>query len=109
MMLAAMDAIRTITKLISDSVTFFWLFLRPPGTLAAENLFLRKQLTLYQERKQKPRRPVEKFQVLDILQAPPYPSFTELNILNLKHDPSSTPFELNKVLRRTGSIPSRLC
>src|SRR5215471_11612190 len=35
---------------------FLWLCLRPPTTLAAENLFLRKQLALYQERHVTPRR-----------------------------------------------------
>jgi putative transposase len=35
----------------------FWLLcLRPSATLAAENLFLRKQLALYQERHIKPQR-----------------------------------------------------
>jgi hypothetical protein len=35
----------------------FWLTLRPQITPAAENLFLRKQLAMFQERKAKPRRP----------------------------------------------------
>jgi putative transposase len=38
-------------------VTFIWLTLRPHGALAAENLFLRKQLAMYQERKLQPSRP----------------------------------------------------
>src|SRR5919108_480634 len=38
-----------------DVVRFLRLCLRPPTTLAAENLFLRKQLALYQERHVKPR------------------------------------------------------
>jgi hypothetical protein len=37
-----------------DVVWFLRLCLRPPTTLAAENLFLRKQLALYQERAVKP-------------------------------------------------------
>jgi hypothetical protein len=37
-------------------VRFLRLCLRPPASLAAENLFLRKQLALYQERHVKPRR-----------------------------------------------------
>jgi transposase InsO family protein len=39
-----------------DIVRFVWLCLRPSPALAAENLFLRKQLGLYQERQVKPRR-----------------------------------------------------
>src|SRR5205814_963698 len=39
-----------------DILTFLQLILRSPMALAAENLFLRKQLALYVERKQKPRR-----------------------------------------------------
>src|SRR2546425_929521 len=43
-------------RLLRDILTFFHLCLRSPAALAAENLFLRKQLTLYIERKAKPRR-----------------------------------------------------
>ena len=39
-----------------DLLTLFSLALRPSSSLAAENLFLRKQLSLYVERKKKPRR-----------------------------------------------------
>ncbi len=57
MILTVMDSIRAIFRLLSDLVTFFCLLLRPQVTLATENLFLRKQLVMYQERGQKPRRP----------------------------------------------------
>jgi len=42
--------------LVCDAVRFLLLCLRPSPALAAENLFLRKQLTLYQERQTTPRR-----------------------------------------------------
>src|SRR2546430_76618 len=42
--------------LLVDVVHFLWLCLRPSAGLAAENLFLRKQLACYQERHVKPRR-----------------------------------------------------
>ena len=42
--------------LVIDAMRFFRLCLRSPASLAAENLFLRKQLALYQERKVKPQR-----------------------------------------------------
>ena len=42
--------------LMCDAVRFLFLCLRPSPALAAENLFLRKQLTLYQERQTTPRR-----------------------------------------------------
>jgi putative transposase len=42
--------------LVCDGLRFLWLCLRPSPALAAENLFLRKQLALYQERHVKPRR-----------------------------------------------------
>jgi len=45
-----------LLKLIVDAVCYLGLCLRPSSTLAAENLFLRKQLALYQERQIKPRR-----------------------------------------------------
>ena len=41
---------------VCDASRFLLLCLRPSPTLAAENLFLRKQLALYQERNVKPRR-----------------------------------------------------
>src|SRR3989440_210330 len=42
--------------LILDATRWLWLCRRSPAALAAENLFLRKQLALYQERHVKPRR-----------------------------------------------------
>jgi transposase InsO family protein len=42
--------------LLIDGARYLWLCLRPSPALAAENLFLRKQLALYQERHVKPRR-----------------------------------------------------
>jgi hypothetical protein len=41
---------------VFDLVQLFFLVARSHSTLAAENLFLRKQLALLQERKVKPRR-----------------------------------------------------
>ena len=46
----------TIRRLLCDVVTLTGLALTPRAQLAAENLFLRKQLALYQERCVKPRR-----------------------------------------------------
>jgi len=47
---------RTMLTLLYDGLRFLGLCLRPSPALAAENLFLRKQLALYQERQQSPRR-----------------------------------------------------
>jgi hypothetical protein len=47
---------RTLLTLLYDGLRFLGLCLRPSPALAAENLFLRKQLALYQERQQSPRR-----------------------------------------------------
>ncbi len=44
-----------LLTLLRAASRFLWLCLRPPAALAAENLFLRKQLALYQEREVKPR------------------------------------------------------
>jgi putative transposase len=46
----------TLLILLADAGRFLLLCLRPSPALAAENLFLRKQLALYQERHVKPRR-----------------------------------------------------
>jgi hypothetical protein len=46
----------TWLTLLSDAVQYLILCLRRHSALAAENLFLRKQLALYQERDVKPRR-----------------------------------------------------
>src|SRR5258708_39921173 len=43
-------------RILADFVHFLCLGLRSRSSLAAENLFLRKQLAFYQERKVKPRR-----------------------------------------------------
>ena len=52
-----MEGVKTIITLLGDLAAFFWLTLHPQSPLAAENLFLRKQLAMFQERKAKPRRP----------------------------------------------------
>ncbi|MGD0010745.1 MAG: hypothetical protein ABSE93_19650 [Terriglobia bacterium] len=46
----------TVAALLGDTLTFIGLGLRSRSALMAENLFLRKQLTLYLEREVKPRR-----------------------------------------------------
>ena len=48
--------LRTSVGVFLDLLTFFRLMLRTPQAVAAENLFLRKQLALYVERKTKPHR-----------------------------------------------------
>src|SRR5215468_1229718 len=50
------DSFSTLYTLLVDAVCYLGLCLRPSMTLAAENLFLRKQLALYQERQVKLRR-----------------------------------------------------
>jgi hypothetical protein len=52
-----MDGAKIIIKLLGDLARFLWLSLRPQCSLAAENLFLHKQLALFKERNAKPRRP----------------------------------------------------
>jgi putative transposase len=47
----------TVRRLLRDFGTFVWLGFTSRARLAAENLFLRKQLALFQERHTKPRRP----------------------------------------------------
>jgi putative transposase len=51
-----MPLICILLTLLCDGMRFLLLCLRPSPALAAENLFLRKQLALYQERHVKPRR-----------------------------------------------------
>jgi putative transposase len=46
----------TLLLLLGDACRYLRLCLRSPAALAAENLFLRKQLALYQERNIPPRR-----------------------------------------------------
>jgi hypothetical protein len=45
-----------LLALLVDALRYLGLCLRPSAALAAENLFLRKQLALYQERHIKPKR-----------------------------------------------------
>jgi len=51
-----MDTAKAIIQLVVDFFRLLCLMLRPRGTLAAENLFLRKQLAFYRERNIRPRR-----------------------------------------------------
>ncbi len=50
------DVFQTAPNLLLDVLRFIRASLRPRCALAAENLFLRKQLALYLERQVKPRR-----------------------------------------------------
>src|SRR5215471_11308751 len=50
------ELVRNVLGMFIDALSFFCLTLRSPSALAAENLFLRKQLGLYIERQKKPRR-----------------------------------------------------
>jgi putative transposase len=52
--IALLDVAR---QLLTDVLRFAAVALRPARIVAAENLFLRRQLALYQERAVKPRRP----------------------------------------------------
>jgi putative transposase len=49
------ELVAMLLSLIVDAMCYLKLCLRPSPTLAAENLFLRQQLALYQERQVKPR------------------------------------------------------
>ena len=51
-----MPAARIFVRLIADLVVYLGLLIRPRKAIAAENLFLRRQLALYQERKVGPQR-----------------------------------------------------
>src|SRR5215813_12058609 len=53
---AVMHFLRTLSSVAFDLVRLAFLAVRSHNSLAAENLFLRKQLALFQERKAKPRR-----------------------------------------------------
>src|SRR5205809_5702351 len=53
---AVAHCFRTVSLVVVDLVRLAFLAARSHRSLAAENLFLRKQLALYQERRVKPRR-----------------------------------------------------
>ena len=53
------EFIRCVVRISVDVLTLFCLSLRSSAALAAENLFLRKQLALYVERRKKRRRPTD--------------------------------------------------
>ncbi len=57
MILVLMDVVRILLRLLADAAGFAWLLLQPRGAIAAENLFLRKQLAMYRQRGLRPRRP----------------------------------------------------
>ena len=51
MISAMMNSMKVIVRLIGDLLAFLWPAMQPRDALAAGNLFLRKQLAMYQERK----------------------------------------------------------
>jgi putative transposase len=51
-----MPAARIFLQSLADFVVYLGLLIRSRKAIAAENLFLRRQLALYQERKVDPRR-----------------------------------------------------
>ena len=53
-----------LLRLVVDAVQYLGLCLRPSPSLAAENLFLRKQLALYQERHVRPRRATDAIRIV---------------------------------------------
>jgi hypothetical protein len=55
-MLSFLHLLQTIFGVLVDALMFFQLCFRPTAAVAAENLFLRKQLGLFLERQVKPRR-----------------------------------------------------
>ena len=48
-----MSAARVFLQLIADFVVYLGLLIRPRKAIAAENLFLPRQLAVYQERKER--------------------------------------------------------
>ena len=59
----------TLYHISLDSIRFMGSLLRPKSALAAENLFLRKQLALYQEREVRPRRATDATRLTMVLTA----------------------------------------
>src|SRR5215831_6276155 len=53
-----------LLRLVIDAVRYLGLCLRPSPSLAAENLFLRKQLALYQGRHVRPRRATDAIRIV---------------------------------------------
>ncbi|MGI9332777.1 MAG: hypothetical protein ACR2RL_06410 [Gammaproteobacteria bacterium] len=51
-----MDVVNITLALLADLTAFLWLLLRPHRGVAAENLFLRRQLAMYRQRGVEPRR-----------------------------------------------------
>jgi putative transposase len=58
---------RVVLGLAADVLTFLRRTLRSRAALAAENLFLRKQLALYGERQVKPRRASDRMRLALVL------------------------------------------
>ena len=59
--------LRTAVGVFLDLLTFFRLILRTSQAVAAENLFLRKQLALYVERQTKPHRATDAVRFTPVL------------------------------------------
>jgi len=65
-------SLTTMLAVASDLAHLLVLGIRSRRALAAENLYLRKQLALFQERKEKPRRANASTRLVMVLLARPY-------------------------------------
>src|SRR5215831_10667868 len=75
------NMLRTASDLLLDALRFARGIVRPRAALAAENLFLRKQLALYLERQVKPRRPRVAARLTLVLLSRPFPWRPALTIV----------------------------
>jgi hypothetical protein len=96
MIIGAMRLAKVIVQLPVDITVFAWLLLRPSRSLASENLFLRKQLAMFQERGVKPCRPSAADRIsLAVLQS---------NIADVAHEQSAI-LSFHATETRSRSIP----
>jgi hypothetical protein len=81
----------TLLRLLGDALRFVCLGLRPNPALAAENLFLRKQLALYQERHVIPQRTTHEGSATQVMLCPKCFAQTILifNMLRSSTNPAS--------------------
>src|SRR5215471_795124 len=61
------QSLTTLSSIAADLVHFLVLVFRSRRALAGENLFLRKQLALFQERKVKPHRPDDSTRLIRVI------------------------------------------
>ena len=98
-----MPATRIFLRLIADFVVYLGLLVRRRKAIAAENLFLRRQLALYQERKVGPRPGFLRMYLRTVRGETLMPSLTSSSLAFLSSPHSKLSRDISRIKRRSSA------